>query len=321
MSNKDKAKPEPSEEQIESIGHRLKRGRKERGLSLSDVVKQLNLASEIVEALESDNTKALPGAVFVQGYLRSYAKIIKIDAEPLIEMYQAGTPQAEASSLSPPSIKREIHSGHSIVRAISWTIGLGLVAIMVLWWVNQGEETLAIDTPVGDDPMVGSPSLVIPKITETEETIVETSEPEVTVVDIASQSEAMETSVAVVVEPPPESVEAVESITAESVALELAPMPEDAETAPLSHSEWEIVLTFSGPCWVNIKDADGKGRIVGNIEKGTVRTLEGPAPYSVVLGNAAAVELHIDGQRVDLARYSRGNVARFTLNPAELVSQ
>ncbi len=318
MSNKDKAKPEPSDEQIESIGHRLKRGRKERGLSLSDVVKQLNLASEIVEALESDNTKALPGAVFVQGYLRSYAKIIKIDAEPLIEMYQAGTPQAEASSLSPPSIKREIHSGHSIVRAISWIIGLGLVAIIVLWWVNQGEEIRVIDTPVGD-PMVGSPSLVIPKTTETEKIIVEPPEPEVTVVDIASQSETMETSVAVIVEPSPDSIEAVEPITAE--AVELAPMPEDAETAPLSHSEWEIVLTFSGPCWVNIKDADGKGQIVGNIEKGTVRTLEGPAPYSVVLGNTAAVELHIDGQRVDLTRYSRGNVARFTLNPAELVSQ
>ncbi len=316
MSNRDKAKPESPEEQIESIGHRLKRGRKEKGLSLSDVLKQLNLASDIIEALESDNAEALPGAVFVQGYLRSYAKIIGIDAEPLIEMYQAGIPQAEISSLSPPSIKKEVHSGHSIVRAISWVIGLGLVAIIALWWVNQGEEMLVIDPPV-DEPVVESPSLMLPKIIETEEIVVEASEPEVAVVD--SQTETMETPASVVIKSPPETVEVIESVINEQV--ELAPTADVDETSLSSDPEWKIVLTFNAPCWVNIKDADGKGQIVGNIGEGTVRTLEGPAPYSVVLGNATAVELRIDGQRVDLTRYSRGNVARFTLNPAEFVSQ
>jgi len=316
MSNRDKAKPEPPEEQVESIGQRLKSGREEKGLSLSDVVKQLNLASDIIEALESDNTEALPGAVFVQGYLRSYAKIIGIDAEPLIEMYQAGTPQAEASSLSPPSIKKEVHSGHSIVRAISWVIGLGLVAIVALWWVNQGEKMLVIDSPV-DEPVVESPSLMLPKIIETEEIVVEVSEPEAVVAD--SQTETMPPPTPVAVEPPPETVEVAESVTTEQI--ELAPTADADETSRSSDPEWKIVLTFNGPCWVNIKDADGKGRIVGNIGEGTVRTLEGPAPYSVVLGNVAAAELRIDGQRIDLTRYSRGNVARFTLNPAELVAQ
>jgi len=307
MSNKDKAKPESTEEQIERIGLRLKRGREAKGLSLSDVVKQLNLASEIIEALESDNAEVLPSAVFVQGYLRSYAKIIDIDAEPLIELYKAQTPQQEVGSLSQPSIKQEVHSGHGAVRAISWVIGLGLIALIVLWWVNQGEEMLGGDVQV-EMPISKTPVLALPKIDE-----VDTVEEPKVVAEI--EQPVIEASAPVDAESPAEVAEPV------TEQVEVAPVISTSEEPLSSDSEWKIVITFTDSCWVNIKDAEGKGQIVGNISEGTVRTLEGPAPYNVVLGNAAAAELRINGQLIDLTPYSRGNVARFTLNPAELVTQ
>ncbi len=309
MSNKDRAKSEATEEQIERIGLRLKRGREAKGLSLSDVVKQLSLASEVIEALESDDAEALPSAVFVQGYLRSYAKIIDIDAEPLITLYRAQTPQKELGTLSQPSIKQEMHSGHGAVRAISWAIGLGLIALVAFWWVNQGEEILAVDTLI-NEPVSDTPVLTLPKIAEVEERVVEEPLTEVEEPTTDMPMEVIEEPASIVEEPPIEIPEAV----IEQVGV-------GDETSLSSDPEWEIVITFTGPCWVNIKDADGKSRIVGNISEGTVHTLEGPAPYNVILGNAAAVELRINGQLIDLTSYSRGNVARFTLNPAELVAQ
>jgi cytoskeleton protein RodZ len=309
MSNKDRAKPEATEEQVERIGLRLRRGREAKGLSLSDVVKQLNLASEIVEALESDDAEALPSAVFVQGYLRSYAKIIDIDAEPLITLYKAQTPQKELGTLSQPSIKQEVHSGHGAVRAISWVIGLGLIALVAFWWVNQGEEMLAVDTLV-KEPISETPVLTLPKIAEIEESVVEEPQAGVEEPTIDIPTEVIEEPAPIVEELPT----AIPEPVIEQVEL-------DDKMSLSSDTEWEIVITFTGSCWVNIRDADGKRRIVGNISEGTVHILEGPAPYNVILGNATAVELRINGQLIDLSPYSRGNVARFALNPAELVAQ
>ncbi|MCF6281995.1 MAG: DUF4115 domain-containing protein [Candidatus Polarisedimenticolaceae bacterium] len=307
MSKNNNAESEQIEEQVESIGLRLKRGREAKGLLLSDVVKQLNLSSEIIEALESDDTAALPSAVFVQGYLRSYAKIIDIDAEPLIEQYRIQRPQFEQGSLSQPSLKREVHSGHGIVRVVSWTLGLGMIALMVLWWVNQGEEMLVIETT----PVVESPLLTLPKIVEVE--AVE-APPVIAAVEIPIKT-------AVASAPVAEDVTAVEISEPVSEPVEAVSTDDMTEEPLSSDPEWKIVIEFSGPCWVNIKDAEGRGRIVGNMEEGTVHTLEGPAPYSVVLGNASAVTMRIDGQLIDLSSYSRGNVARFTLDPAEFVAQ
>ena len=53
MSKNNNVESEQIEEQVESIGLRLKREREAKGLLLSDVVKQFNLSSEIIEALET----------------------------------------------------------------------------------------------------------------------------------------------------------------------------------------------------------------------------------------------------------------------------
>ncbi|MCU7884286.1 MAG: DUF4115 domain-containing protein, partial [Candidatus Thiodiazotropha sp. (ex Lucinoma annulata)] len=41
-------------------------------------------------------------------------------------------------------------------------------------------------------------------------------------------------------------------------------------------------------------------------------------PFNVILGNAAAVRLTINGNPFDLKPFTRGKVARFTLDPAQL---
>ena len=43
--------------------------------------------------------------------------------------------------------------------------------------------------------------------------------------------------------------------------------------------------------------------------------LGGSPPYKLVLGNASAVSITVDGKPFDLTPYIRGKVARLTLNP------
>jgi cytoskeletal protein RodZ len=63
----------------------------------------------------------------------------------------------------------------------------------------------------------------------------------------------------------------------------------------------QLNLRFSAACWVEVSDAGGRRLLGGLIEAGSSRSLSGNAPLRVVLGNAAAVDLHVNGQPVSLA--------------------
>jgi cytoskeleton protein RodZ len=62
-----------------------------------------------------------------------------------------------------------------------------------------------------------------------------------------------------------------------------------------------LELTFSGGCWVEISDADGRRLLHGLIEGGGVRTLVGIPPLAVVLGNSPVVTLQLNGRPVSFA--------------------
>ena len=66
-----------------SPGAELARQREARGWTVAEVADQLNLAARQIAALEADNYAALPGMAIVRGFIRAYAKLLKIDATPL----------------------------------------------------------------------------------------------------------------------------------------------------------------------------------------------------------------------------------------------
>src|SRR5262245_57006073 len=73
-----------TEAALSGVGAELARVREERGLALTDVAQQLKFASRQLEALEQERFDHLPGGTFVRGMVRAYARLLKIDAEPLL---------------------------------------------------------------------------------------------------------------------------------------------------------------------------------------------------------------------------------------------
>jgi cytoskeleton protein RodZ len=86
------------------------------------------------------------------------------------------------------------------------------------------------------------------------------------------------------------------------------PGPADTSAAPASASpagtstgtgpQARLDLNFSGASWVEIADVRGRRLLHGLIEAGSTRTVTGSAPLLVVLGNAPAVTLRVNGQAV-----------------------
>jgi cytoskeleton protein RodZ len=64
--------------------------------------------------------------------------------------------------------------------------------------------------------------------------------------------------------------------------------------------EAELGVRFSALSWVEISDAEGRRLLEGLYAGGSVREVRGTAPLRVVLGNAPAVELELDGRPVPL---------------------
>src|SRR5438093_7592996 len=58
--------------------------------SVEQIADQLKLAPRQVLALENDNYSALPGAAVTRGFVRAYAKVLKMDADALLAMLPSG---------------------------------------------------------------------------------------------------------------------------------------------------------------------------------------------------------------------------------------
>lgn len=77
----------------------------------------------------------------------------------------------------------------------------------------------------------------------------------------------------------------------------------------------EIVVELKGLSWVEIEDATGDFRLVGEMQKGERHVLKGKPPYRMLFGRGNLVKLTVNGEPYDFSRQQQGSVARFNLDP------
>jgi len=66
-------------------GQMLAQLRVERNLSIADVAQRLKYGARQIEALEAEEFEKLPGATFVRGMVRGYAKLLETDPQPVLD--------------------------------------------------------------------------------------------------------------------------------------------------------------------------------------------------------------------------------------------
>ena len=78
------------------IGNQLQVARKERGLRLVDVARELRISADYLKLLEFGDFEQLPAPAYVSGFLRSYGKFLGLDGSDLAGRFYAI--QGDASS-------------------------------------------------------------------------------------------------------------------------------------------------------------------------------------------------------------------------------
>jgi cytoskeleton protein RodZ len=270
-------------------GARLQAAREAAGLSLDQVAQQLKLAPRQVRALEEEDFAQLPGRTFARGFVRNYARLLNLDGEDLLSLLPdaARTPALEAPALhSTGAMIAELPTANVAQPGLTrWVIPFVLVACIVAaaayeWY--RGGLAPQVDAPRAPPPAAapapaaqGGTDLPNPFASETKTGATPTP---------AAVREGAETDAA-----PPAAAPAV------------------AAVAPLQ-------LRYGGSSWTEIRDHDGQVLLSRLMAAGSEESISGAAPFDIVIGNAREVALVYRGAPVDLARYTRQNIARLRLN-------
>lgn len=335
-------------EQENEVGSILRERREQRGLSREEVAAALHLSRQIVDDLERDRFEALPPAIFVRGYLKSYAALLEIDADPLVRAFNArrGVQTAQPLRVNKP-VQTAPDMSAGMKRLLPWALGISLIVVAGVWGVDVYRSMGAVeDTPQSGDADLNGASAGVSGDT-----------PESGGAPDTTAGSGTDDPIAEVVEPEPETrftnelagppegiadggaaddgqgdgvtgAQAPEAVAEQTTAARSESTGDndaaggvpganaddpDVLSPDVSGADDDgapLVLSFSGPSWVEVYDAEGERLLYGLIEETGQHTLSGPTPYSVVIGDTQYVSVEHRGEPVDLGVRRPGRVAR-----------
>jgi cytoskeleton protein RodZ len=296
-----------------SPGARLRREREARGLTEQQAAEGLNLDPSVVISLEANDFGTLGAPVFVKGHLRRYARLLELDVDEVLALYEHSKEHIDEPTLVPKA-RMEMVPERTRPRwpLVAGSIAAFLLAAALIAYLS--EHGLPWPKKAAEEPTVELP-LDVPGPSLPHATI------EPAPVDETATAPGTETEAAAPTEPAAEvaatpGAETTAPGTTTPVATTEAATPPAATTpgasVPPGPGQVSLHLRFSADSWVEIFDGSGKAVAYDLGRAGTERTVTATAPLSVTLGNAPAVAITINGQPV--ARPPRsGTVARFSV--------
>ena len=267
------------------VGAELVRLREEQGLSLVDVAQHLKFAPRQLEALEQERFGALPGGTFVRGMVRAYARLLKVDAEPLLGRLANRFDAPDSNSLA-ARYKQPVPFSDGARRSTFVYLGASLgvlvaVAAIAYQWYREYDGRPA-------------PVAAAPKAAPATNPVFAPAEP----VAVAS---APERAAAV-------NVKAVPPVPQEKTLREPV-----VSAKPAAAGVHRIVFRCEEEAWLEVKDAAGRQLLSSLNPPGCERVVQGRGPFELVIGNASHVQVMHNDRLLNLQPHTRQDIARFTI--------
>ncbi len=288
-------------------GDILRHKRQESGTTLEQAAKEAKIRLDHLAAIESGETGHIP-KVYLNGYIRSYARYLGLP-DGAIEKYLAHAKGSEPEVQSVFSAALPKNPDDRWFKATSYVLA-SMVVIALVWQFtteavrfSQGEPVARpseTDTAFEDTP--GSSS---------ESTARKNKSP------VTAKSH-LQASIA-----PLEEVSSsrpqISQSGAEGAWSAIAEAGSTEEPAvPLTEGQQSFSISASADSWVEIVDGNGKKVEWDLLRAGNERSYVATAPIKLLLGRASSIELTHNGEPVDLAPFTRGNVARISLGDPQV---
>lgn len=297
---------------IISPGKILAARRQELNWTVEDVAHSLHLAPRQVHAIEDDNYGALPGVAITRGFIRSYAKLLKLDPAPLLEKIgqDASYSRTEDASLRRALPAKPFYAHRSLSRgsrprsriwiAVLAIFCLLLAGLFMAWksgwlsskWIADTEELFRTnsETDKAGEPKSG---LSVPRVATVSTNTQDDTQAPLPNRDLSNLSAQS---------------------SPQSSAVQVASAADSLPAPAIPEQKDMLVLRLREDSWIEIRSGQNKVLVSRLAKAGEIEAIPVNEPLKLTIGNAAGVDAQLRGIPVELNASAKSNVARITVN-------
>lgn len=312
-----------------SVGELLCNARKSAGWTVAEVASKLNLTVFVIESLEQNKFAQLPGTTFARGYVRSYAKLLQLDAAQLVLSFdqQVGT----AADVSAVHTIDKMGESRKVSRGmLQFSLFLLFLIVLAAGYYNWQSRQV--------NEVVSNPKQQTFERVEVERAdgsvhvqTIDELEDQAVALALENHAQNPNPNTETLIDPASDNVAELESQISQSLDQALAQSPEQpvatAPVEPTAVAPAEAVseavevaegmgvaqLSFTNDCWLRVVDAAGTQLASGLKRGGEQLTVTGKAPLDVHLGYAKGVSIIYNGKEIDFSAAISGETARLKL--------
>ncbi|NXY96664.1 DUF4115 domain-containing protein [Streptomyces sp. BR123] len=256
-----------------SIGTALKKARTAAGLTVDEVSSTTRVRIPIVQAIEADDFTRCGGDVYARGHIRTLARAVRIDPEPLVEAYDAAHGGRPAPTPAAPMFEAERIRPER--QRPNWTAAMVAAIVAVIGFVGFtafGGGGAKDSRPLAEGSAAPKPA------------------PKQSAGKPAAQPR--QTVPASPAAPKPEPSDSA-----------IAAAPKDLVTVAITAND--------GESWISAKDHSGRLLFDGTLAPGESKTFTDKESIDLVLGDAGVVTLFVNGKEIK-EEFRSGQVERLT---------
>jgi cytoskeleton protein RodZ len=306
------------------------------GLTVEQIADQLKLAVRQVKALEAGDYAALPNMAVTRGFVRAYAKVLKMDAAPLVAMIDALAPPAPEVVVPRKDLSASFSesrfpsmTGRSSAPA-GWLVGLAVVVVvgaagayayqsgLIPASLFQRKDVAVEETKPAEASAPIDTTLVKPG--EEAAPVQSTNVPLISVPPQGEQTAAPAAEAPAAVSPPAPTPASTPTPTPTPVAATPTPAPAPAAAAPtpapaaaaagVGH---ELVLKVKEDSWVEIRRPGTTSLIARLVKAGSTETFDIKDPALLIVGKPGGVEATLGGTPLALPTIPGGTISRVNI--------
>jgi len=309
-----------------TVGERLALARSAQELSVEQVAGQLKWSARQIAEIEAGHYSVFPDMLTVRGFVRTYAKILKIDSTLLLQDLAAEYEKLPAKPLDRPKLDTPFPTGrmpllgrhhNNSQKIMGGAILLVLCLLAVFVWRAELLHFVRGIYPVSANPVAdqiptaeikaGSPgNLNSSSSVEVNNPIPESkgdASPKIPPVSPVDSHHNV-------------SVPVVASLNAKASEVrqdgtQFEPQ-KNPQTAEFSVAD-SLVLRFNQDSWVQIKRLNGSVVISRLYKAGTEEVVGVNEPLNMVIGNAPGVDAKLRGQNLNLPAQPGSNVVNLSI--------
>ena len=323
------AAPQPEQPSKKlTVGERLALARSSQELSVDQIAGQLKWSTRQISEIEAGNYSVFPDMLTVRGFVRTYAKTLKIDPVPLIEELTSEFEKLPARPIDRPNLDTPFPAGRMPWRhsndsqkmiAGSFLIFLCLVAVFVyrveilrlVQHIVPGKTGNVVEL-AGSAPGTQAPDANAGKSKPAESSSFSVVAPKVeavpgTAAGLVQASSGTSEPTATAPEPAAKKA---------GIKSDDAGVVRDAQIEqqkPQLSVDGALVLRFKQDSWIQLRRLDGSVVTSRLYRAGTEEVIGVNEPLKMVIGNAPGVEVTLRGQHLILPAQAGSNVVNLSI--------